>query len=352
MLQQLQNMSGKMTSFISTILTMSLIFGGYSTYAEDLNDVRLVIDGKWHAYEVGDITVEELLQQSGVELRNEDIINVSTDTVIDKDMKIVIDKAVNVVFKVDGESPVSILTQAKTIGEALSELRKKQGREFKLEENKSSSTLIDKDTTISVTPYIEKTRVVKEEIKFNTKHIENPNLPEGTEKITTKGVNGINETTFKDIYLKDELVSSEEIASAITKKPIQQIVEVGTKKPTPILKTPTIKTEKGTFIVEKELQMRSTAYTAGYISTGKNPGDPGYGITASGMKAQRGVVAVDTKVIPFGTKLYIEGYGYAIAGDTGSAIKGNKIDVFFDSYTDAINYGVKNVKVYILGSQV
>ena len=77
--------------------------------------------------------------------------------------------------------------------------------------------------------------------------------------------------------------------------------------------------------------MKASAYDLSYESCGKNPGDRGYGITASGMQARYGVIAVDPSVIPLGTKLYIECpnggwvYGEAIAGDTGGAIKGNII---------------------------
>jgi len=96
------------------------------------------------------------------------------------------------------------------------------------------------------------------------------------------------------------------------------------------------------------LVMSATAYTADYESTGKNPGDPGFGITYSGMKAQVGVVAVDPSVIPLGTKLYIEGYGEAVAGDTGGAIQGNKIDLYFNSEWECTVFGRQQLKVYVL----
>ena len=72
------------------------------------------------------------------------------------------------------------------------------------------------------------------------------------------------------------------------------------------------------------------------------------------MKAQYGVVAVDPSVIPLGTKLYIEAvdgswtYGYAVAGDTGGAIKGNRIDLFFNSNAEAMSFGRRQAKVYVL----
>jgi 3D (Asp-Asp-Asp) domain-containing protein len=66
------------------------------------------------------------------------------------------------------------------------------------------------------------------------------------------------------------------------------------------------------------------------------------------MKAQHGVVAVDPRVVPLGTRLYIEGYGYAIAGDTGSAIKGTRIDLCFDTLEEVDAYGWRTITVEIL----
>ena len=94
----------------------------------------------------------------------------------------------------------------------------------------------------------------------------------------------------------------------------------------------------------KTLTLEATAYYPGPEDTWPFAS----GTTASGLKAGYGVVAVDPRVIRLKTPLYIEGYGYAIAADTGGAIKGKKIDLCFDSYEEAVHFGRKNVKVYIL----
>lgn len=91
------------------------------------------------------------------------------------------------------------------------------------------------------------------------------------------------------------------------------------------------------------LNMTSTAYAPGSLDNGKWNNQ-----TYVGGIVRPGVAAVDPRVIPMGTKLWIEGYGEAIAEDQGSAIKGNRIDLVFNNRQDALDYGIKNVKVYVL----
>jgi 3D (Asp-Asp-Asp) domain-containing protein len=88
------------------------------------------------------------------------------------------------------------------------------------------------------------------------------------------------------------------------------------------------------------LRMIATAYTA--HCTGCS------GITAIGKPAGHGIVAVDPHIIPLGTHLYIPGYGHALAGDTGGAIRGNRIDLGFNSYSDAMSFGRRPIVVYVL----
>lgn len=96
--------------------------------------------------------------------------------------------------------------------------------------------------------------------------------------------------------------------------------------------------------VVKEIMVSASAYTANCNGCS--------GITSTGINLKQNpdvkVIAVDPSIIPLGTKVYVEGYGYAIAGDTGGAIKGNKIDVFFPSKSEAFKWGRKQVKIKIL----
>jgi 3D (Asp-Asp-Asp) domain-containing protein len=102
------------------------------------------------------------------------------------------------------------------------------------------------------------------------------------------------------------------------------------------------------------VEVVATGYSAGKESTGKNPGHPEYGITFSGLKVVRdgkalSTIAADPKVFPLGTVLFIPGYGYGVVADTGSAIKGNKIDLFFNTKSQVYEqWGKKTVKVFVV----
>src|SRR5699024_8863542 len=96
----------------------------------------------------------------------------------------------------------------------------------------------------------------------------------------------------------------------------------------------------------------ATGYTAGKESTGKTKDHPEYGITYSGVEASRGVystIAADLTVYPLGTIMYIPAYGFGVVADKGSAIKGNKIDLYFQTVDDVYKeWGKKELDVFIL----
>lgn len=113
--------------------------------------------------------------------------------------------------------------------------------------------------------------------------------------------------------------------------------------------TETIIKEKPIIINQTEpMIFEATAYTSGFESTGKHPGHPQYGITATGTQAKRGVCAVDNRFIAYGTHLYVDGYGICRAEDRGSAIQGYSVDVWMETVKDALEFGRSERKVWIL----
>jgi 3D (Asp-Asp-Asp) domain-containing protein len=96
----------------------------------------------------------------------------------------------------------------------------------------------------------------------------------------------------------------------------------------------------------------ATGYTAGYESTGKKPGHPSYGITYSGVKVKRDLystIAADLSVFPIGTILFIPDYGYGVVADKGGAIKGNRLDLYYETVHDVYNsWGKRTLEVYVV----
>ncbi|MEI4830163.1 3D domain-containing protein [Bacillus sp. FJAT-53711] len=102
----------------------------------------------------------------------------------------------------------------------------------------------------------------------------------------------------------------------------------------------------------RSMEVTATGYTAGMESTGKTKGHPEYGITYSGVKVKRDLystIAADLRVFPIGTILFVPGYGYGVVADKGGAIKGNRLDLYYETVRDVYNqWGKKKLNVYIV----
>ncbi|MEN6387515.1 MAG: 3D domain-containing protein [Candidatus Cryosericum sp.] len=143
------------------------------------------------------------------------------------------------------------------------------------------------------------------------------------------GTGGVRQRVFRLTYEDGSLVSVVLVSDFRVEPAERDVIAVGTS------------VYRGG--ATKELYVEATAYTPTVQETDSDPWT-----TASGMKSGLGVVAVDPRVIPLGSKLYVEGYGYAIAGDTGGAIRGNRIDVFFYSHDEMVTWGRRWVRVFVL----
>lgn len=341
-----------------TLIVMSFT-GMAKAYDGEEIGVRVVVDGESNYYKTTEMTVSDLLNAQNIVLSDLDKVSPDLNTPLEDNMKIVIEKSTKVNIVIEGrgaQKKKTVDTDEVTVGRIVMNLKKETGNDYILEDGISSSTKLEPDMVINLKEIEEEITVETESIPFETQTVKNSELPKGTTKIKSEGTEGKKEIKTKTVYTGGEITSKEVVSTSITKDPVNKIIEEGTAVPKveekPQQKNSTEvfgkNSNKQDLNSSRKITMTATAYTASSACTGKNPGDKGYGITASGMKARVGVVAVDTNVIPLGTNLYIEGYGYAVAGDTGGAIKGHKIDLFFDSYSEAIKFGVKRLDVYIL----
>lgn len=186
---------------------------------------------------------------------------------------------------------------------------------------------------------------VSETIPYQVIETENGNLAPGERVITQYGENGEREITYKVYYKDGAEVSRERIGELVLADPIAELVEFSPQEEFEVGKIPA---SRPTNYSRMDVYT-ATAYDASYEDNG-----PWAGVTSTGMTMGYGVIAVDPKVIPYGTKMYIESadgkyiYGYAIAGDCGGAIKGKKVDLFYWSKAQCNEFGRRAVNIYFL----
>jgi len=200
--------------------------------------------------------------------------------------------------------------------------------------NRSDSPKADA-TVIALTV---KEVVQRESIPYTTLRKSSTELRSGTSKTVRAGKNGEKQVKYRVYSEGDEEVRREAVSSSILHKPVQEVVKVGT------VAAKRFASRGGYYSGGKVVSMIATGYSA---SAAENGGSTS-GRTATGLKIGHGVVAVDPNYIPLGTRLYIEGYGYAVAADTGGAIKGHRIDLGHDTRSEARKVGRRSVRVHIL----
>lgn len=167
-----------------------------------------------------------------------------------------------------------------------------------------------------------------------------PRLPAGTTKTVSAGRSGEREVTVMFVQRGNEPLAAQTIGSRIVRKPKPRVIVHGIGEYAGFVKLAIKGFDATIGLARNALHMIATAYTA------ECAGCSGY--TASGVHAGHGIVAVDPRVIPLGTRLFIPGYGSAVAGDTGGAIVGQRIDLGFNSLGDALRFGRRLITVYLL----
>lgn len=282
-----------------------------------------------------DRQVGAALRSAGIPIGPKDYLSPPPETALKRKAKLTVHlrRAVSASVIVDGAT-VQVETTATSVSALLRELGIETG----------PMDLISIDPELELTPgmriqvvrRIEKVARLHEEIPFRTVRRADRNMLAGEVQEVQAGLHGIREIE-QVIYLEDgQQVAVTTMGEKVLQDPVDEVIAYGTAG--------VVSRSGESFRYVQELSMEATGYTAGPES---NPNGTGY--TYTGVRAVRGVVAVDPRVIPLHTRLYVEGYGLAIAADIGGAIKGMKIDLCFDTVAEALQWGRRPVTVYILG---
>jgi len=175
-------------------------------------------------------------------------------------------------------------------------------------------------------------RVVRREVvPFPTERRVVPSLVALPARVLRRGQEGVAESVYRVLLVDGRVVRIERLSRRIVRPPQPQLLRVGL----------------GYVPSRGELARSPSAWV---VASAYAPyGDRGVdGVTATGIRARRGVIAVDPRVIPLGTLLYVEGYGIGIAADTGSAIRGWRLDLCFNTVREAIRWGRRRVRIWVL----
>jgi 3D (Asp-Asp-Asp) domain-containing protein len=276
----------KLKLFMITLTVLALSFITVGAYTTLNKKLVLVVDGSNKQISTFKSNVEELLIEQNVKLNSKDMVSVDLDSKLKDNMNIKITRV----------------------------------KESKI-------------TEIQSIPY---------EVK-----IEKDNeLNKGKTIVKQDGKEGQRNLVYKLVYHDGKNIDKQLVKEYISMDPVDKIIKEGTKeKVVQVVSRGNVnrsssRTNATNVSTEseysKQISVTATAYTGG-------------GTTSTGTKARWGVIAVDPSVIPYGTRVYIPKLKQTfIAQDTGSAIKGNKIDIYMDSKSQAINWGSKNITLYIL----
>jgi len=280
-------------------------------------------------------TVKELFEEQKISISEHDKVQPKLEEKIKGNLEIEINKAFPITLSVGGKEQ-QVWSTSTTVADFLSQQGITLNELDRIEPNQEE--IVKANDTVKVIRVEKVTDVVEEPIRFAVVTKKDGNLNKGSEKVIQQGKEGLQTKEYEVILENGKEVSRKLISEKKVTEKQDKVVAVGTKA-LPVQQVVSRGNEGG-----KEIMVSSTAYTAHCNGCS--------GRTASGINLRANpnvkVIAVDPSFIPLGTKVYVEGYGYAVAADTGSAIKGHKIDVFFPSKSEAYRWGRKTVKIRIL----
>ena len=305
--------------------------------------ISVIVDGRSIQITTLKSNVTQILKTNNIALGAKDQITVSLDSKVKHGDKIYIKKAVDIKVMVDGKE-LNIKSAENTVEDMLRAENIVLNNEDKITPLKYQS--LKSGLQVQITRV--NTEILQEikAIDYVTEFKNSTDLNKGVKKVIQKGQTGEKVITSSVVYENGKEISRSLVSDILKSSPTKEIIALGTVG----VYTPS---RGGDIRYTQKLRVRATAYTADYNSTGKSPGDPYFGITSTGTRAKRdtdgySTIAVDPRVIPLGTKLWVDGYGYAIAEDVGGAIKGNRIDLYFNSSSQTWDWGARNVDIYIL----
>ncbi|HFK0129038.1 TPA: resuscitation-promoting factor [Listeria monocytogenes] len=290
--------------------------------------------------------VADLLKDENITTRPQDVLNVALDTKLKNGLEVNINRAIQLSLQ-NGAKKDTVWTTKTKVSDLLAEKNIKLDQDDRVSPAKDSN--LKEKMTVEVTYVNSKAEKKNEQVKFETVYKEDDSLNKGVEKVVQEGKNGKKVVEYKVTFENGKEKKRDVIKENVTSNKTDKVVVRGTKEKVVATPVSNVSTSSATSSSSssasstpsggKTYKMESTAYSSG--------GTTAYGINLSANPGLK-VIAVDPRIIPLGSKVWVEGYGEAIAGDTGGAIKGNIVDVYFPNESQCYSWGRRMVTVKVL----
>lgn len=201
---------------------------------------------------------------------------------------------------------------------------------------------VESDLTVRLHHVSEDTLTEPEATPYGATFVPAYDVPLGQRRTVVAGIPGEIQVAYLVTKVDGQIKEKHRLGKTVMRQPEPAVVGIGV-----FITSPDAAVQASLAYPHPEgtptYEMEATAYCPLPEET---DGDPWS--TSVGLRSGYGIVAVDPHVIPYYTPLYIDGYGYAVAGDTGGAIRGERIDVFFYTYQETVSFGRRPIKVWVL----
>lgn len=299
--------------------------------------VTFDLDGTTTAETSSAATVADFLRAHGITAGPNDYVDPAVDVPLSDGLAIAYRPAVAVTIQTK-HGRVAVTSSAVDVGELLDDQHVSIGPNDDV--SPALADPLPAGGVVRVSHVLTWTRVDHDRIAIQTVHRLDFRMEPGSSKTIAKGAPGERSLTIRFTQRDGGRVERTVVSSRVTRKPRKRIVADGVGEYEAFERFAAHGVAKTEFMARDAMLMVATAYTAECAGCS--------GMTAIGRRAGHGIVAVDPRVIPLGTRLFIPGYGVAVAGDTGGAIRGHRIDLGFDSQRDALLFGRREITVYQL----
>lgn len=340
-------------SALLVIMTFALI--ATASYRNiSFSDIKLYVDGEEVEVHTDADTVEDVLLDNQIKLSAHDKVNYDLNQKIIDGMNIEISRAVDITV-IEGDKRSLVKTHEKTVGDVLTKLNTTVSELDIITPARNTPVVAEMEITIEKVEY--RDAVYERPLGYTSITVEDNTINQGVVQRVQTGKDGQIAYRVQEKLVDGQVVSHEVIGRDVVKQPVNEIIAQGTYV------EPVIVSRGETYTAPQQ----TTPVPVAAVTPAPAPAQPApvvmlmtatayndVGITRSGIPSGPGRVAVDPNVIPLGTRLLIESvdgwpsYGEAIAADTGGAVIGHIVDLWYADYQTCINFGRRTVKVTIL----